>query len=165
MFVNVDIWNYPYYKWGYWLWVLCSYFYWVIRVLMWSANYFFGMYSYVWWHIRDTVGGEEEGGLPCPFKNWKDWSNNRKNALIVFIHALNMFIYALISDAVSRVLRKKNCGAFFHVLWMKFLSKCPYFKKPSLPCKLPGRIPAYSFYLWHTNLLFSHACILPNRIL
>ena len=62
------------------------------------------------------LAGRRRGVSPALFKNWKDYPNNRKNALILFIHGLNMFIYALISDAVSRVLRKKNCGAFFHVL-------------------------------------------------
>ena len=67
----------------YWLWVLCSYFYLVIKAFLRSANYFFGIYAYVWWRIRSTSNGEEgwgEGGgrrSPLPFfENWKNCPNN-----------------------------------------------------------------------------------------
>ena len=57
-----------------------------------------------------------------------------------------MLIYALTQNAILRVLRKKNCEAFFNVSWMKCLSKHPYSKKPSLPCENPDRTPVYSFH-------------------
>ena len=63
-------------------------------------------------HITGTVSGEDGGraggGLPYHFLKIEKialliW----KNALIVFIHRL-MFIYALIQNAILRVLRKKT---------------------------------------------------------
>ena len=88
------VWNCLYYKWEYWLWVLCSYFYWVIKALMWSDNYCFGMHAYVWWLIRSTISWEEEEGcLLCPFlKIEKTALMMGKNALIVFIHGLNVHL-------------------------------------------------------------------------
>ena len=80
------------------LWVLlCSYFHWVIKILMWSANNCFGVYAYVWWRIRDTLSGEKRGVPRCSFlKIEKITLIMRKNELIVLIHGLNTFIYALI---------------------------------------------------------------------
>ena len=37
-----SVWNRSYYKWPYWLWVFPSYFYWVIKNLIWSVCYYHG---------------------------------------------------------------------------------------------------------------------------
>ena len=95
------VWNCPYYKWGYRLWVLCSYFDWFTKVLMWSTNYCFGMHKYVWWRIRGTTSGEEDF-----LKIEKAVLIMGKNALTVFIHGLNVYLCSYL----------KYCGAFFHVL-------------------------------------------------
>ena len=74
-----------------------------------------------------------------------------KNALFVFIHGLNAHLCSHLKNAILRELRKKNCGVLFHVLLMKCLSKCPYTKKASLPCEIPGRTPAFRFHSGQTN--------------
>ena len=60
-------------------------FYWVIQVMMWSANYCFEMHAFVWWRIRSTISGEEDF-----LKIEKIAIIMGKNALIVFIHGLNV---------------------------------------------------------------------------
>ena len=76
----VILWYCPYYNWEFWLWVPCTYFYRVIKVLMWSVNCCFGMHAYIWWLIRGAVSGEEEGRRPpLPFfENSKNCLNNGK---------------------------------------------------------------------------------------
>ena len=41
------MWNCSYYRWQYWLLVLRSYFYWAIKVLMWSASYYYEILAYI----------------------------------------------------------------------------------------------------------------------
>ena len=73
-----------------------SHFYWVIKLLMWSANYCFGMHAYVWWRIRSAINMKEGGGkgFPCPFlkiekitliigKMDEKWWDVYRNALIL----------------------------------------------------------------------------------
>ena len=57
----------------------------LFKVLMWSANYCFGMHAYVWWRIRATIRGEEDF-----LKIEKNALIMGKNALIVFIHGLKV---------------------------------------------------------------------------
>ena len=52
----------------------------------------FRMHAYVWWRIRGIIS-REEGGLPYPFmKIEKILQTIWKNALIVFIHRLNVHL-------------------------------------------------------------------------
>ena len=57
---------------------------------------------------------------------------------------------------------EKNCIC---VVDEKCLSKHPYSKKPSLPCKNPDRTLVYSFDSRQTNWLSCNVNIVPDRFL
>ena len=124
MFVNMDMYEIALITSESRLWFLSSYFYWVIKFLMWTANYCFGMHAYVWWRIRGTTSGEEGERSPMSFsENRKIALIMEKNALIVFIRGSNVHCSsnALIENNVLRLPRRKKskillCRAFFHVL-------------------------------------------------
>ena len=119
----------------------------------------FGIHAYVWWHIKDPNIGEKHFFR----SNWNNCPNNGEKCTVCvhpWVKCSSMFSF---KNAILRELRKKNCGVYFHVLLMKCLSKCPYTKKASLPCEIPGRTPAYRFHSGQTNWL--HAYIVLDRFL
>ena len=89
--------------------------------------------------------------------NWKQNKGTlilQKSALILKnVCALLVCIYGLSSHfkcSFKSILGKKNFPArfFFSVSHVKRLSKCPYSKKPPLPRKIPGCVPADITFLY-----------------
>ena len=50
---------------------------------------------------------------------------------------------------------------FFWISYMKHLSKCPYFKKPVLPRKIPGCMPVTLILTFHPNF-HRNICVFGN---
>ena len=55
--------------------------YWVMKVMMWCANDYFGMDVYEWWRINGATSEGMREGFPCPsFENWKKYPNIGKKS-------------------------------------------------------------------------------------
>ena len=84
------------------------------------------------------------GDLPCPFsKIGKKCPNFGKNALIVVIlDYISYLKYGFKSFQLKKKTKFFLAGPFFHVLLIKYLSKCPDSKTTPLSWKIPGYAPA-----------------------
>ena len=83
---------------------------WCEVVLMWSANYCFGMHAYIWWRIRGTINREKDF-----LKIEKISLIMEKNALLVFILGLNVHLCSHLKCCFESTY-EENLRVFFHVL-------------------------------------------------
>ena len=125
------------------------------------------MYAYVWWRIRGAVrgGGEEEGLLYFFKKIEKSAVITRKNALIIFIHGLNVNLCSHLKRCFKSILKEKLRNyplrglSFMCYRWM--FIEVPYSEKPLLP----SEIPAYGFHSWQKKLTFKSCLHCTGQVL
>ena len=92
--------------------------------------------------------------LPSFLKIDKKCPNFEKIALFVCIYGLNSHLKCIlsISECLGEKARKSFATeSFFCMLYMKCLSKYPYFNKPVLPRKIPGCAPATLILTFHSS--------------
>ena len=129
-----------------------------------SANYCFEVYAYVWWRIRGAVrwGGEEEGLLYFFKKIEKSDVITRKNALIIFIHGLNVNLCSHLKRCFKSTLKEKlrnYPGGFLSCVIDECLSKCPIPRNLSCPVKFLHMVFTPDKKTW----LLSHVYTAPDR--
>ena len=85
----------------------------------------FGMHAYVWWRIRGEISRERGAISSVLFENWKKCSNSGKIHLLCKCTLCVLIFKDHFKSTSGRNSEILPQGAFFHVLYMNCLLKCP----------------------------------------